>query len=500
MNKTYYELMNQISQGDLYEGLLAYGLFNDNLPPFLTSKPFFDYCETNTPSFNNTKKERSYIYYENMRNINIPRALGIPNPMAYQILCKHLKENWDKILNHFKQNTEGDSHKRSRIHIRKLKDTKKLFEMNYKKYYIDGSPEPDLLIGKKYIVNADISTCFPSIYTHSLPWALVGKTTAKNDRDPNNWYNKLDKYVRNTTNGETQGLLIGPTSSNLLSEIVLTSIDFELRKNNWKYMRNVDDYACYVSSYEEGQQFLTELSEQLRTYKLMLNHKKTQIKPLPTGSTEQWVRKLNTYLQLHDEKKLDFNDVRALLDLSIQLMPSNNFNSAILNYTIKALSSKDFTDNASEYYIKTVFHLSVIYPYLIPLLEKYILKVFNVDTTKIKEFSQTIYNEGVNFHNYETVSYAIYFAIKFDFSIPQIDYKFLRNSNHCILFILGFLYAKHINYNSEVKEFKKLARKLNNNKEDIDQYWLFIYEALPKSHLKGDWKDLKENQVTFVHF
>ena len=46
--------------------------------------------------------------------------------------------------------------------------------MNYSNWKTDGTPEPDLLIGKKYIVKADISTCFPSIYTHSIPWALVG--------------------------------------------------------------------------------------------------------------------------------------------------------------------------------------------------------------------------------------------------------------------------------------------------------------------------------------
>ena len=32
---------------------------------------------------------------------------------------------------------------------------------------------------KKYIVKTDIENCFPSMYTHSLPWALVGKGIAK---------------------------------------------------------------------------------------------------------------------------------------------------------------------------------------------------------------------------------------------------------------------------------------------------------------------------------
>src|SRR5699024_2116471 len=152
----------------------------------------------------------------------------------------------------------------------------------------DGAPEPNLLIGSKYLVNADISTFFPSIYTHSLAWALVGKEVAKrNKNNKNEWYNKLDFYVRNTTNGETHGIIIGPHSSNVLSEIILTSIDFELQKNGWKYIRNIDDYTCYVRSYEDAQRFLIELSEQLRKYNLVLNHKKTKVAPLPIASTER---------------------------------------------------------------------------------------------------------------------------------------------------------------------------------------------------------------------
>ncbi|WP_240335307.1 RNA-directed DNA polymerase [Paraliobacillus sediminis] len=126
--------------------------------------------------------------------------------------------------------------------------------MSYKDFERDGTPELDLIIGKKYLVNADISTCFPSIYTHSISWALVGKNVAKSNRGNKNvWYNELDFSVRNTSNGETQGILIGPHSSNILSEILLTSIDFELSNKGWKYIRNIDDYTCYVTNYEDGQ-------------------------------------------------------------------------------------------------------------------------------------------------------------------------------------------------------------------------------------------------------
>ena len=177
MPKSYADLMNEISADELYERLLAYGLFADKLPPIFSSVDFYHYCQNKAPSFSDNWKQ--YIYYESVRNINVPRPLGIPNPMAYQKLCRCLSDNWDNLKLHFKQQTASQDYKISRIHIRKRNNSDALFSMSYSNWKTDGTPEPDLLIGKRYVVKADISTCFPSIYTHSIPWALAGKATAK---------------------------------------------------------------------------------------------------------------------------------------------------------------------------------------------------------------------------------------------------------------------------------------------------------------------------------
>ena len=51
--------------------------------------------------------------------------------------------------------------------------------MGYKNWRIDGTPEPDIFLGKRYMVTADISKCYPSIYSHAIAWALAGKSVAK---------------------------------------------------------------------------------------------------------------------------------------------------------------------------------------------------------------------------------------------------------------------------------------------------------------------------------
>ena len=78
---------------ELYERLLAYGLFSDKLPPILSSLSFYNYCKNYSPNFSDSWKQ--YIYYESIRNNNAPRPLAIPNPMAYEKLCNCIKNNWD---------------------------------------------------------------------------------------------------------------------------------------------------------------------------------------------------------------------------------------------------------------------------------------------------------------------------------------------------------------------------------------------------------------------
>lgn len=494
-NKHYYDFIKEISSDEIYKGLLAYGLFTEKLPPIFTAKGFLDYCESKKPTF--PKKPAGYIYHESMRNINTPRPLGIPNPVVYQMLCKYISRIWPHIQEYFEKETLGQKHKVSRTHIRKIKDSDSLFSMNYKNWKADGTPEPTLLFGARYLVHADISNFFPSIYTHALSWALVGRNTAKqNKKSKSAWYNNLDFYTRNVKHGETHGLLIGPHVSNLLSEIIMVKIDKNLYNQGWHYIRNIDDYTCYVSSYEKGQLFLTALSEQLRAYDLTLNHKKTSIEELPAASVEHWVRKINTFTTIYDRKELDFKVVRAFLDMTIELMQENHANASILNYAMKILAKKKLTENARIYYIKTIFHLSVIYPYLVSLLEDCVFKPFGVNKTEISMFSNLLYSEGIKLKNYEGICYALYYAIKYGFQIDEVDVDTAKNSNNCLFLLFSYLYYKQNQVHSKVKIYKEHAKSLRDT--EMDTYWLFIYEALPKSELKDYWKEMKKNKVTFL--
>lgn len=497
--KSYSDFMNEISATDLYTGLLAYGMFSEKLPPIFTSKPFFDYVQTHAPTFQGGAHK--YVYYENMRNINVPRPLAIPHPIAYQQLCAFLRDIWPDLLKHFEEKTRGDSHRVSRIHLRKMFQENRLFQMNYSNWRVDGSPEIDIMMtGKRYIVKADISSCFPSIYTHALSWALATKETAKANRnDSSLWYNKIDALTRRLTNDETHGLLIGPHVSNLLAEIILTCIDSKLQK--WSYVRAIDDYTCYVDSYEDGQRFLTELGAALREYDLSLNHKKTEILELPLAATAHWQRKLNMLSLTTPYGKTDFSLTRAYLDHAIDLMERNKGNAAILKYAIKVLSGKDLTHNAKEYLTKTVLSLSLAYPYLITMLDEYIFSKYCSACSShdcIRIYSNQALKTGIARRNFEQAAYALFFAIKYGFRLESFDVENALSSNDSVFLLMAYYYATKENLKDDIKKLKAAARSYAQDLTTFDEYWIFLYEILPQSTLKSDWQKLKKGGVSFI--
>lgn len=486
--------MNEISSDDLYKGLLAYGLFTEKLPPIFTSEEFYKYSLSLNQSF--PKHEQGFISFDSMRDINIPRSFGIPNPMAYQRLCACLKDHWDEIKDHFNIQTLHNNHKISRIHIRKHKKTDMLFKMNYNNWETDDSPVPNILIGKKYMVSADISTCFPSMYTHAIGWAIVGKENAKNNRSDAFWYNELDRDCRALKFGETHGFIIGPHTSNLLSEIILTVVDYHLSNQGWEYIRNIDDYTCYVETYEKAQQFLTKLTAELRCFDLPLNYKKTKIEELPVATTKHWVRQLNSFDFTTSYGKVNYKKVQSYLDMAVGLMEENGKNAAILNYAIKVLSRQTLTYNAKQYCTKTILHFAAIYQYLIPLLDEYVFIPYEVSQENIQSFVDTIFSSNSNINNYEAMIYAIFFSLKYNFDIKDLDIDYVIAKDSCLLKCFCLLYYRKRKDTLALEKLKSHAEKLAN--ESFDQNWLFVYEALPKEKLSGAWKSMKKQNISFL--
>ena len=495
MEKSYLEHMESITAEELYHGLLGHGLFGEKIPPIFSSVDFYKWCKDH-PNFSDHLKPTEYIYYESIRNVNIPRQLGLPEPFSYARLCKVLSEYWaGELQPYFRLKTENNDHKMSRVHIRKLENSDAIFEMNYKQESEDGDPIRRLSIGKKYVVKSDIKSCYPSIYSHALSWALVGKEEAKrNSRNNELWFNKIDQCVRNVKYGETNGILIGPHASNILSEIILVSVDDNLYRAGYKFIRNIDDYYCVTETYEEAESFIKSLVLELKSYNLSVNQSKTMILNLPLT---EWVHVLGVPPLVGKFGVVEIQSVKAYLGQALQIMQNNNGDAAPIKYGIKVLKSLNVSEKSKDYIVDTILHWAIIYPYLIPLLHDFIFDCYDVPLEFIGAFISILYTDSIIRRNDEGVAYALFFSIKYNIEIESFNMNNLLRGD-CICKLLSFLYCKKFGHHDAQNILKEHAQRLM--EFNFNEYWIFIYEILNQEELRGRdlWSNLKNQGISFI--
>lgn len=499
--KTYSSYMQEITKDELLEGLLGYGMFAEKLPPIFTSKPFYDYyvSEVNAGRVQGLSCRASdYVRYDSIRHIDIPRALAIPNPLSYAALCKCLSDNWDNLKTHFTNMTSNQKHKVSRVHIRKIQGTQSLFEMSYKNPSCDGDGKDDIIDNSRYRVTADISNCFPSIYTHAIPWAIKGKPESKSSQS--HWSDNIDKCCREMKSKETSGILIGPHSSNIISEIILCRIDNKLVDDGFIFTRHIDDYSCYAKTLTDAERFLLCLNKHLKEYELSINQKKVQIIQLPETSETDWVYKLNS-IYLGNERTKDGQQIlpvsllKTYLDVALRLTLDNK-DACPLNYAIKVISSKYLGRKAIVFYVRRLKHLVTIYPYLARLMEQYVFSPFHVENNEIDGFINFLYNYGIEHNRYEASSYALYWSMIHQIPFQVSNPSDVIGTNDCVFMLMSYLYAKQNGFEGDVKRYKDCAKKLKGN--DMERFWLFVYEILSKDELPGNLKHMKQNHISFL--
>ena len=186
----------------------------------------------------------------------------------------------------------------------------------------------------KCLVKTDIRNFYPSIYTHSIPWALHTRqyirsgnkrydmvqvllrvplpglrqrvlsafqkprapspiaswgVPASSERSPGN---RLDRLFQAANDGCTNGVPIGPAVSDLISEILLASVDralsTKLSRLDILAVRFKDDYRFLCKSEAHGVEILKELQRQLAPFSLLIGEEKTEKVSLPEGLFRQW--------------------------------------------------------------------------------------------------------------------------------------------------------------------------------------------------------------------
>jgi predicted transcriptional regulator len=135
----------------------------------------------------------------------------------------------------------------------------------------------------EYLLTTDITDCYGSIYTHSISWALHGKSYAKTHRKNTSLIgNIIDTHIRDMSYGQTNGIPQGSVVMDFIAEMILGYADIELsnklndaRINDYQILRYRDDYRIFINNPQDAEQIMKFLSEILIGLGLKINVHKT---------------------------------------------------------------------------------------------------------------------------------------------------------------------------------------------------------------------------------
>ncbi|MCD4675643.1 MAG: hypothetical protein K8S18_06545 [Desulfobacula sp.] len=185
------DIIKLLKKDVVFKKLLEYGMFSEKLTKIFSSESFGKWIRTNGLT-KYKKKSFSVVSFHLTRNNNAPRILEIPHPIAYYRLCNEIKKNWQHIITTIGE--VDDYSDRSMVTPKPNNLNHRLVSMlSYNMRHDEKLLVLDKAFKSKYFVHADVANCYPSIYSHSIPWALVGHKEAKNNiNDKSKLYNNLN--------------------------------------------------------------------------------------------------------------------------------------------------------------------------------------------------------------------------------------------------------------------------------------------------------------------
>jgi hypothetical protein len=419
------------------------------------------------------------------------RRAQIPHPTPYFHLVKTIEDCWadlDRITINPNSMIRPMLHGDGRLFVIKAYDT------DSQGRYKETDLEPQ---GSRYIVRTDVRNLYPSIYSHSIPWALVGRDTAKVNRQPTQYYNQLDKGYTYCRRGETSGIAIGPGTSNIAAEVVMGAVDEYIQnQHGHSFYRYIDDYIFYSETMEEAESFLQTLTRELGEYHLSINESKTSISPLPVPTNPNWLIQIKL---LNISRWDPSRKAHAFLDNAIGLLQKEG-DPAVLIYAAKVmLHCIEKTPIWAESILHRLFLLSSHHPRITPLLEPVISKLDGL----VGEYSLIIdrnIREAVRFGRSDIATWGLYYLFSAGVSLSRETRQEILITRDCLPTAL--LFAAEEYPKSDVNDFLvELVQRAD--QYSIDQFWPILYQLFAAGKLRKIAPDpsfdhMNQFGITFV--
>lgn len=456
----------------------------EELPPFFSSSTFTPAVASKLTGHHPHGKV-NYVTFRTRRFDGLVRRLGLPHPVPYAKLVLHIKTHWVDLIPHL-------TSEESRIKPIPPGEDGRVIAMDYGSIHEKTISETRAAQGRRYAVDADISNFFPSLYTHSIDWALRGIDIAKGDQGGTSWESKVDKYVQACHYGETTGVMIGPAISNILSELVLQAVDEQLRTQGYSFVRFIDDFRAYFDTRDEAEVFIAALDRALTKYRLVLNTKKTRVTSLREGFGNQWIGEIHSSIPEDNDPLAAIRFLQKCEHVTYAIPTAS-----ILVYGVKALLNKRNcphigaprapTDLSTELpVLEEMTRLNYFHPHLSCFLARQLARVADLlpthDRDRIAEQLRRQMREAAQRNETDTVLWMI-------FSIRKLLKKPLlkRDAQQLIMMDDDLVWvALASTSKNSLRWVTERVRAMDRGiTADIEAHWLCRYELFRTGALKS---------------
>jgi hypothetical protein len=418
------------------------------------------------------------VFHSIPRLLHHRRLLGIPNPLHQLKLVAVIEEHWDELEAHMQASTlsltrmayvAGSSRGLERVGDFDSLDHERVVRSS----------------ASRYLLKADLSRFYHSLYTHSISWAVHTKAVAKAAQFDQGLYgNLIDQAVRNTQDKQTLGIPVGPVTSDLISEVLGTALDIELQsvRPSLKGLRYVDDYYLFFGTRSDAEAVLADLHSIANHFAVEINPLKTRILELPEPVQPAWKSELRLIQIRADYEKEDLFAFFSRAFDNASKYPGNN----VLKYAVKHSAGFSISHENWPLYESFLLGSLVAEPSLAPtlaaVLSRYSEADYEFNEERLAETLAEIASYHARFKQGFEVSWALWIGKLLEVNLPAAVWGPVSQLDDPIVALLSLdLQSSGL---ADALDSSLWAQHMR-SEHLYSENWLLAYEAVRKGWLNS---------------
>lgn len=422
----------------------------------------------------------------------VRRNFHFLNPLHFARLSYTILSNWEAIKKH----TELSEFSTSRLSF--SESDNKIFKNDPFSKSIDERIRRSA--SKDYVLYVDIENYYPSIYTHTIDWALnEGKKRSHDQyRNRDHLGVALDEDVRKAQHNQTNGIVIGPITSRIISEIITSYLDVELSKKFEEITgtRYVDDYHLFLKTREEVERVQNYLQKLLTTFNLKFNEAKINIEKLPEVYSDNWTSYFDDRYSLVDKGVIKKKELIRRFSKAFELIRGKPENPS-LRYFFRVLEDTEELENFNKKILMDLVHHSLkrdprsISRACLALLKAEVIKEDIHDY--LEDFEPTLIKLTDRGHTFE-VLWILFLFLQAEREIP--DEAINNIVANCDVSCLAYLFLcsnKELVSDDKIQVIKKLITE--KTKKVYENIWLSPFWLIAYEDVRQEWKIFKDLEV-----